>query len=297
MQLVTSTEDRQFRSPTFNNSSRVDASARVRLRLFGRFSLTVDQRDVAVPHQLSRIIAFLARNLGHKVSRDRLASFYWGDMPTHQARRNLRVTLSRLRRIMAGGTDSAADNCFILATHNAILVPEDAPVWVDANEFERLVAVDGFVGLLSPERLTGLKEAMELYRGDLLPELEDEWVTVDREHLWERWQYALRLLILHACEADNYSAAIRWATTILRAEPSEELMAMLLMRLLILQGYRARAVKVYRELAGELRREFGMSPSQESQDLVRAITDDSSTPVTLELNLQEVRHYLQLARE
>lgn len=296
MQLGAFTEHRRFPSPTSKFGSWDGACTRIHVRLLGRFSLTIDQQIVTIPQQLLRLIAFLSRNLGQEVSRDRIASFYWGDMPTPQARRNLRVALSRLRKVITRRTNSAADNRFIQATQNSILIPENAPVWVDAVAFEQLVPVDAFQDLSSPGRLAGLKTAVSLYRGDLLPELEDEWVAVDREHLWERWRYALKLLILHACETGDHSMAIRWATVIFQDEPSEELVAMLLMRLLILQGRRARAMQFYRQLAGELRREYGLLPPQEIQELVRTITSDSTILAPIELSVQEVCHYLQLAR-
>jgi DNA-binding SARP family transcriptional activator len=55
---------------------------------------------------------------------------------------------------------------------------------------------------------TALCEAVEEYRGDLLPALYDDWVLVERQRLLQRFLTALERLILLLEQAGEYAAAI-----------------------------------------------------------------------------------------
>ncbi|MEM7614207.1 MAG: tetratricopeptide repeat protein [Pseudomonadota bacterium] len=72
------------------------------LRLAGTFALTdADGRPVAVASQRAQaLLAVLALEPGHRMTRSRLATLLWGDRAEEQARASLRQELSALRRTL-----------------------------------------------------------------------------------------------------------------------------------------------------------------------------------------------------
>src|SRR5687768_1809711 len=96
-------------SVTSQSSQTIPAPlAKLDLAIFGGFSLSVNKRRLTVPRQHARLIAYLARQRGAEVSRDRLSTLYWGNFSTEQARRNLRVALSRIKRALGTRTNGAS---------------------------------------------------------------------------------------------------------------------------------------------------------------------------------------------
>jgi tetratricopeptide (TPR) repeat protein len=106
-----------------------------------------------------------------------------------------------------------------------------------------------------------LEQAVEAYRGDLLPSCYDEWILPERERLRQLFLGALeRLLLLHEREG-NYAAAIRAAQRLLRHDPLQEATYRYLMRLYAASGDRAAALRTYHTCVTVLERELVAEPA------------------------------------
>src|SRR5690242_21948030 len=110
-----------------------------------------DRRLGKVPKKARALLAFLAAQLGHPVTRERLADLLWPYQGSEQGRHSLRNCLLELRKALGRGAASDLEgdfaNCRI---ENAI---------VDLDDFERLSR--------SQDR-GELHMAADLYRGDFL---------------------------------------------------------------------------------------------------------------------------------
>ena len=85
-------------------------------------------------------------------SRQTLAGLFWGEMSEANARRNLRVTLAKLKSEFED---------FLFVRRRTLAINPDADIWLDVDEFE---------ACLSPiePTLEQLQRATELYRGHFL---------------------------------------------------------------------------------------------------------------------------------
>jgi DNA-binding SARP family transcriptional activator len=272
-----------------------DFSFDVQLSLFGGFSLFVNDRRVVVSRQHASLISYLARQQGAEISRDRLATLYWGDSPTDQARRNLRVAFSRIKRLLSINNSDAIETTLVHTTLTTASIPNDTSITVDANLFERLLQDNCDIETLSEVKIANIKKAVSLYRECLLPELDEEWVASDRESLRNQYVSALRVLTYHYVAQQDFVTAVAWALRILREEPYDESAAILAMRLLCLHGQRACAIRVYRSLSHQLRTEFGISPSLEAAELFQSISSNTPKYSTFRLNLKEIAASLQVS--
>jgi DNA-binding SARP family transcriptional activator len=94
--------------------------------------------------------------------RSRLAARFWPDVLDTSARASLRVALSELRAALG-----PAAMCLIGDRNHAGIGTQQA--WLDALAFEQL-ANDG-----------ELEAAVTLCRGELLPDLDDDWILEARD--------------------------------------------------------------------------------------------------------------------
>jgi len=112
---------------------------------------------------------------------------------------------------------------------------------------------------------TVLEETVALYRGELLPSCYDEWIGPVRERLRQTFMEALERLIWVAEDRRDYATAIHFANQLLTYDPLHEATYRRLMRLHMVEGNRASALRVYHTCAVLLKRELGVEPGLELQ--------------------------------
>jgi DNA-binding SARP family transcriptional activator len=161
-----------------------DEPLEIDVKCFGGFSLSINGRSVdslQVRPRAQSVLHILALHAGQVVHRDHFLACLWPD-DLNVGLRNLQVALSSLRRLLepvSGRGRSTAirrkGDCYFLATTRQ---RADITVFEDACR-------TGHRGLRSgayDEALVHLRRAVDLYRGDLLPEAGTaEWVLEPRD--------------------------------------------------------------------------------------------------------------------
>jgi DNA-binding SARP family transcriptional activator len=236
----------------------------LRVRLLGGLELRLDGRPLP-PVESSRAEALLAFLLLHGPAaqpRQRLAFALWPDSTEAQARTNLRHVLHNLRRALPH-----LDR-FLEVTPRTLRWRAEATGWLDVAAFEAALAradreADG--------GLAALREAVALYRGDLLEGRHDEWLLGERERLRQRFLGALERLAALLEARGELADAVGHAERLLREDPLREDAHRLLMRLHDARGDRARALRAYHACAATLERELGVAPSAPTRQLYEAL--------------------------
>ena len=112
-----------------------------------------------------------------------------------------------------------------------------------------------------------IAQAVDLYRGELLPSCYDEWILPERDRLRQSFFKALeRLIVLLEQERDE-EAAISAALKLLRYDPLHEETYRHLMRLYAVQGDRTSALRMFHTCATILERELGTVPSEATREV------------------------------
>ncbi len=234
-----------------------------RLYLFGSFRLasvttgtrgTRDALPISLPtRKIESLLAFLALH-PESHAREKLAALIWGDSTDEQARNSLRNALSVLRR-------QTNDDLLLVDRETAQIAPH-FPLWVDAVEFKR--RADALLASPTPP----LDEIdLELYRGDLLADFYDEWVSSEREQYRLLHQDVLLRLTQVARGQSEYARAIEYAQMILRSDAANERAHQHLMFAQLASGNRAAALKQYEECVRALQTELAVEPMPETTAL------------------------------
>ena len=215
------------------------------------------------------LLAYLLLRRQAPQPRERIAFLLWPDSNERQARTNLRHVLHNLRRSLPD-----ADR-FLEITPRTLEWRTEAPFWLDVAAFEE--SLRRAAGAKC-EDLAALREATDLYAGDLLVGHYDEWLLRDRERLRRSYLEALERLTAALDARGDHAQAIRYAERLLRHDPLREDTYRLLMRLHDARGDRARAIRVYHACAATLERELGIEPSAPTREAYEALLPRESEP-------------------
>ena len=190
-----------------------------------------------------------------RVSRDYLAFLIWPDEDEDRARARLRSTISDLLRVLPQpGSD------FIGTSTDEVWWNNDINLWLDVDAFVKASQ--------DPARL---EEALALYRGDLLPELYDEWIYGFRERFRNVYSTILAQLVSETRRRGDLARAIELARLILQTDPWREDIVRRIVALRYELGDAAGAISEYRQFAARLREEMDVDPMPESVALAERI--------------------------
>jgi DNA-binding SARP family transcriptional activator/tetratricopeptide (TPR) repeat protein len=196
-------------------------------------------------------------------SRSRLAGQFWPDVLEASARASLRSAIWALRSALGPDFGSC------LATDRDTVTLAADRLWVDLREVRRLIAQG------QPAA------ALDLCRGDLLQELDDDWVIEAREELDRDVAAALRDLMQAAAAAGDTAAAAGWARRRAALCPLDEPAGADLIRALIQTGDGPAALAALARLRDRLDSELGIGVSAGTEALVShlkrpaAVADDA----------------------
>ncbi len=175
----------QLREPRFgrvNHDAVNDVALALEIRLLGQADVIAGGRSIKFAKRATTLalIAFLALRPDQSIARDFLAYTLFPDQGDESA-------LADLRR------------CLYLTT-KALPAPVDAPwLLIDSETVRWNTASGASVDALHFDRLardpSTDAQAIEIYRGDLLEDLYDEWIVVERERLRTRYLQILGGLI------------------------------------------------------------------------------------------------------
>lgn len=217
----------------------------------GRAEISVGEHPLTQPTsaKAAALLFFLAvTGTGH--SRSALAGLLWSDLPEATARANLRLVLSKLRRILPDHLE---------VTRQTVALQADRPVWVDAVEVARAATEpDG----------ADLMPAVRLCRGELLEgfgvpgaQLFDEWLTGRRAAVRADMLALIDRAVQQAREQRDIATGIEAARRLLGLEPLYEEAHRALMWFLATGGRRSAALAQYETCRYLLREELGIEPS------------------------------------
>jgi len=224
------------------------------------------------------LLAYLALEHNRPHERTLLCHLLWPDTPLDQALTNLRQALHRLRKTLAEIPGGEA--ALLISRHSVQL--NMAAIWTDVGAFRgRLAEVQrhSHRSVSSCPTCVGLlREAAELYRGELLPGVTgtgamqfEEWLLVWRERLRTQLAETLDGLAAYHELRDEQRAAAEHLRRWIALEPWSEAGHRRLIVALALAGDRMGALRQFERCGAALATEIGAAPSTETQQIVARI--------------------------
>jgi YVTN family beta-propeller protein len=211
------------------------------------------------------LLALLLLHARETVSTDAVIDALWGERPPASAASSLHAYVSRLRRAL--GRDR-----LVRSGHGYRL--EVGPDELDFDRFQRLLE-EGRERLAQADARGAadtLRAALALWSGPPLADLAYEAFAADEiRRLEELRLQALEERIDADLELGRHRQLVPELETLVREDPLRERLRGQLMLALYRSGRQVEALQVYRQGRAGLVRDLGLEPSQELQQLERAI--------------------------
>jgi predicted ATPase/DNA-binding SARP family transcriptional activator len=247
--------------------------AGVRIRLLGGFEVTVGDRRVAADawrlRKAKTLVKLLALADGHRLHRDALVAVLWPERDAARAANNLHQALYIARRVL--GEASGALCCL---RDDVVWLSEGAMPWLDTEAFN--AAARRGRQTRDPQ---DYQTAVELYRGELLPEDRfEDWAEGPRETFRERH---LGLLVEYAevlSERGEHTQVVDVASAVTAADPFHEGAHRTLMRALAASGRRYEALAAFDRLREALAEEYAADPEPATRRLYRDLLTADDAP-------------------
>ena len=207
------------------------------------------------------LLALLLLHANEVVSTDRLVDGLWGSSPPKTATTSLQNTVSQLRKLLGADVLETKPPGYVLR------VGDDQ---FDLSRFERLVAAAR--GADPGRRAALLRDALDLWRGDPLPELAFEpFADAEIRRLEELRLIVVEQRIEAELELGHHAELVPELERLVQRHPLRERLRGQLMLALYRAGRQADALVAYGDARRALVDELGIEPSPALQQLHAAI--------------------------
>ena len=225
------------------------------LYLMGGFELREREVAVELPLASQRVLAFVALQR-RQVARSVAAGTLWPESTEARAAANLRSALWRLRR---PGVE------IVRATPTHLVL--DGAVDVDVHRCAEL-ALGLLDGGLDPE--PAFAADLQRFQAELLPEVWDAWLIVERERMRQLHLHALEHLTECYIGRGRHAEAVLAGLAAVVMDPLRESANRVLIAAHLAEGNRVEAIRRYRAYERLLADELAIDPSAELGRLVGA---------------------------
>ena len=231
------------------------------IRVIGELEVQLAGTKAVLPasRRVRALLGWLAVHPGRH-PRSRLAGQFWPDVLDASARASLRSAIWALRSAL--GPDFGS---YLATDRDTVTLVADG-LTVDLQEVRRLIEQG------QP------RAALDLCRGDLLQELDDDWVVEAREELDRDIAAALRDLMGQAVAAGDPAAAVVWARRRAALCPLDESAGADLIGALVQAGDASGALEALAKLRDRLDSELGILVSAETSALVSQLRRTAGRP-------------------
>ncbi|MDR3592498.1 MAG: tetratricopeptide repeat protein [Negativicutes bacterium] len=240
-------------------------AAPLQLITFGSFQTFLTGQSDRVLRWRSAKTRDLLAYLAHRqepVSKERILEDLWPDVDLENGTAIFHTTIYRLRRSLdaAGGKD-------LISYNGSRYQLRPDCISADRQRFQELLAT-GLRPDTAPDRaVLQLEEAVGLYRGDYLEDLDYPWLIPLQESLRHAYVVASLFLARYYLTLQDCSRAVARLKPIESLDPFSEEIQSLIMTAYAKEGNLSAVKKQYQKLEATLKRELGLSPSRTIREL------------------------------
>lgn len=241
------------------------------VRLLGAVEARAAGQPLALgPPKQRAVFAALAVDAGRPVRVETLVDRVWEDPPPAEARNALYAHIMRIRRLLDRAAELDGSAARLDRRPAGYLLELDSDR-VDLHRFQRLVdqARDGRYD--DTQRVTLLRQALDLWRGDPVADLSGGWFARLRDGLQQHRLAAVVAWARAELRLGNHDAVLGRLSDLVVDHPLVEPLVAVSMQALHAAGRGAEALAHYAVTRARLAEELGTDPGPELRNLHRAI--------------------------
>jgi ATP/maltotriose-dependent transcriptional regulator MalT/two-component SAPR family response regulator len=219
--------------------------------------------------KVENLFKFLIVNKGQQL-KEKVIETLWPKSDAKSGDASLRMALTHLRKTIELAGDAGES---VILKRGMIYLNPKLEIITDYELFDAVAqSVLGNSAGDIPATLEPLEYATELYgSGFLLENVYDDWAASTRTRLHQLYLQVLARQVEICFKQGKTTSALQACRSYLAVEPADERMNRKAMELLWQGGQRLQALSLYQDLVAVLAKEYGVSPSMETNTLYEAI--------------------------
>lgn len=252
-------------------SDQAEEGVRLRIQTFAGFRVWRDGVEIPADawkrEKALHLFQFLItmRQQSRRMHKEQIIDYLWPETDLDSGNQNFKIALHTLNKVLEPDRKPRVDPVFI-QRHDLTYTLNEEVSWIDAAAFEAAVAAGNqAVSEDKDAAAAHYQQALELYKGDYLPERRyEDWSSAERERLQV---LALGMMTILADLLLEHSPleSVRLTQRVLSIDPIWEDAYRIQMQAYITQGNRPMAMRVYQQCTEVLNAELGINPLPETQ--------------------------------
>jgi LuxR family maltose regulon positive regulatory protein len=211
-----------------------------------------------------QIFQLLLTYRGQWFYREQIVDHLWPHLPPEAAERDFKVALNALSKALEPHRPRGAAPFFVIRRGNVYGLNPAARVVVDVDDFQQLASSDD---------VAALRQALDLYEDDYLPDsLYEDWSAPERRRLRHLYLTTAERLARHLLRDGSLDEALAVCQAILARDNCWEAAYRLLMQIYDVQGNRTLLHSTYQRCVATLQEELGVEPSPTTQALFERLS-------------------------
>lgn len=249
---------------------------RLRIQTLGAFRVWRGEVEVRTQEWQRRKARQLAQLFftcrGRLLERDEIFELLWANESPEALARDFKVALNQVNRVLEPDRATDEPPAFIEREGTAYGLRENADIWIDADEFARLIADAEKHG--GQDSLELYRRALDLYQDDYLAvdARYENWASAERERLRALYLRAADCLASELFMRGEYAECLLWCEKILARDRCWENAYRMMMRAHIARGERPQARRAYEQCVQALKSDLEMGPSEATIQVWNQIT-------------------------
>ncbi len=237
------------------------------VRFLGQFEIRRAGKPIDISSRPAQsLFAYLILSAGTPHRREKLAGLLWPNSLEETARGNLRHALWQIRKSLS----SLSSTKYLLADDLSIAFNASMEYWLDASALDKVAEA---------ARADELISALSSYQGELLPGFYEEWVILEREHLYSIFEHNMARLMSLLQEENRWLDIFDWGERWIKLGQKPEPAYRALMSAHAAKGDMSKVAAVYERCVKSLR-EFGIEPSEQTRALYERLKAGKENPET-----------------
>jgi LuxR family maltose regulon positive regulatory protein len=218
------------------------------------------------------IFCHIATSRHRRVDKEVLIDAFWGDEDLAVIEKNFHPTISHIRKAL--NSNQSFKQNFLVFRDGAYQLNPELSYSIDTEEFEAAVSEAEKAKREKDADVfrANLEKANELYRGEFMAGVYENWAEERRAYFAEQHSRVLNALAKIAFTDKSWSSALKFAGEILQNDPFREDAHRLIMKVYAAQGKRSSVVEQFETLQTLLKTELGVTPAPETRKIFQELT-------------------------
>jgi len=236
------------------------------VRMFGRSQVKIGDHTITGAEWMSqnaRDLLFLLMLHREGLTKEEIGGIFWPDLSPEELKLRFKNTIYRLRRAAGKDVIQFRDEIY---NFNFDMDYE----W-DYESFQRLLDLSK-KSKNPDEKINYLSEAVQLYQGEFLPDVFDDWAIAIRDEMQSTYLSALRELSALYSDQEEYENALQIGLKAIKLDPLYEPVVGSVMKAFAGMGDLSHAIEFYNQYKDNLFKTYSVQPSTEIMDAYQEIS-------------------------